>query len=276
MGNGTKIKDPVFGFETVHSPLVAEDMCQKADKAWWENSWILAGVALAMAMLDMLFIFDMLDLVLMQNAMLGRIGAFGVALILNFLPLVIAKQVNKARYKLDNQSKLFAIIAITIFTLLYLVVVLLRFQCLELYTSTTTMGLTNTVNQTGASTLIISDEAKRRAFFTALLLSAEPLATSGFSFVLAIMTDNPIKKQINCLEKRQIELRSARNQVSTALASMLEDIESLIDNDLQQYNAAKEAVEADARRLQAESRMMLAEKLRDSSSITALSSSETS
>ena len=265
--------DQIFGFEEVAAPIEAEIAFHRCERSWWENNWVLIGVALAMALLDMMFLFDMLDLAMVQNEMLGRIGAMGVALVLNFLPLVIAKQTNKARYNLDNKSWLFALIGLGVFTIFYAGVVLLRFNCLELYMSSVDKGLLNTAGAVSNDIEVLdySQEARRRAIFTAFLLSVEPLATSGFSFILAILTDNPLKKKIEYLETRLGEIRAASNRVSAALASMWEDKDFLLQNDAKQLSAARGALISDAGRLRAEARMMLAEKLGDPSSISAMS-----
>lgn len=265
-----EISDPVFEFESVKAPIKAADTIRKSDRSWWENNIVLVAVALAMAFMDGFFLFDMMDFVLTQNAVLGYIGSAGIALILNLIPLAIAKQVNNARYKLDKNAWAFALAGLGLFMLLYAAVVILRFNCLELYTSSDSGELVNTISASETKS-VVTDEAKSRAVTIALLLSIEPLATSGFSFVLAILTDNPIRNRIRAVEQRLDEIKTARNRVSTAMAAMWEDKTFLLSNDLEQLNAAKEQVKDDANRLMAEGRMMLAEKLGDASAISYLS-----
>lgn len=265
--------DPVFDFEEVNAPIGAETAIQKAERSWWERNEVLIVVAAAMAVIDGLFLFDMIDFVMVQNAMLGVIGTVGIAMILNFIPLAIAKQVNNARYKLDCNGWWFAIIGIALFALLYAAVVALRFNCLELYTSGSSNDLINTISTESAAEEI-SNEARSRAVMTALLLSIEPLATSGFSFILAILTDNPLKNKIESLETRLKELDVARNRVSTAIAAMWEDKEFLLANDEALMNVTKERILDDASRLMAEGRMMLAEKLGEPSDISVLAACE--
>lgn len=262
-------KDPVFEFETVSAPIKASDTIRNAEISWWEKNVVLIVVALAMACMDGFFLFDMMDLAMTQNAVLGFIGAAGIALILNLIPLAIAKQVNNARYGLDKNARTFALVGFGLFTLLYAAVVILRFNCLELYTSSNSGDLVNTISA-GEAESGISSEARSRAVTTALLLSIEPLATSGFSFVLAVLTDNPIRNKIRAVERRLDEIKTAKNRVSTALAAMWEDKEFLLSNDMEQLVAAKEQVEDDANRLMSEGRMMLAEKLGDASAISYL------
>ena len=264
-------RDKVFDPEATMAPIEAETGYQRADRSWWENNVLLVVVALAMAALDMMFLFDMLDLVMQQNEILGKIGSFGIALILNFLPLVIAKQINKARYRLDNKSWLFALIGIVLFAALYAVVVLLRFNCLQLYTTSISTNLINTIEVPEVVVYLKSSELERRPLLTAVLLSVEPLATSGFSFALAILTDNPLKKQIHYLERRILEIDIARNRITAALASMWEDKQFLLNTDESLYYAAIESIDADANRLMKEARLMLAERLGDPSSISKLS-----
>lgn len=265
--------DPVFDFETVKAPIKAESVIQKSERSWWERTIILVAVAIVMAAIDGFFLFDMMDFVMVQNAFLGVVGTIGIALILNFIPLAVAKQVNNARYKLDSNAWWFAMIGIALFALLYSAVVILRFNCLELYTSSSSNSLVNTASADG-TVEEISDADRSRAVMTALLLSIEPLATSGFSFILAILTDNPLRNKIESIETRLIELNIARNRVSAAIASMWEDKEFLLENDAALMNVSKELILDDASRLMAEGRMMLAEKLGDPSAISSLAASE--
>lgn len=265
--------DPVFDFEQVEAPIDAEETIQKSELTWWERPIMLYVVAFVMAFIDGIFLFDMIDYVMVQNAVLGYAGTFGITMILNFIPLGIAKQVNNARYKLERNAWWFAIIGVTLFALMYAAVVILRFNCLELYTDSSSSGLVNTISDDGAKE-VITEEAKTRAVMTVLLLSVEPLATSGFSFILAILADNPLKNKIKALEKRLAEIKVARNRVSTALASMWEDKEFLLANDAALMNVTKEQIMDDAARLMAEGRMMLAEKLGDPSAISSLAASE--
>lgn len=268
-----KDMDNVFDFETVGAPVEAVVILQKSELAWWERDWILAAVAVSMAVIDGFFLFDMLDFVLTQNAALGYIGSIGIAAILNFIPLYIAKQVNNARFRLDKNAWIFAVIGIVIFAVLYAGVVILRFHCLELYTADANRELVNKAAADGTAAAV-SEEAIARAKMTALLLAVEPLATSAFSFGLAILTDNPLRRKMEALEKRLAEIRIARNRVSAALASMWEDKEFLLENDAMQLEIARSLVEDDASRLRAEARMMLAEKLGDPSSISYLASAK--
>lgn len=265
--------DPVFDFEQVKAPIDAEETIQKSELSCWERTILLFVVAIVMAIIDGIFLFDMIDFVMVQNAVLGYIGTIGITLILNFIPLGIAKQINNARYKLERDAWWFAIIGITLFALLYAAVVLLRFNCLELYMDSSSSSLVNTISD-AESNEVITEEAKSRALMTALLLAIEPLATSGFSFILAILTDNPLKNKIRALEKRMRELNIARNRVSTAIASMWEDKEFLLANDAALMNVTKEQIMDDASRLMAEGRMMLAEKLGNPSAISRLAVSE--
>ena len=268
--NKKKTTDPIYGFENIRAPIEAEDIIQESGQSRWESGKLLIGVALFMAVLDGSLLFDMMDLVLVQNAYLGAFVAVGIALVLNLTPLTIAKFVNESRYRLDADASRFALIATAIFAVFYIAVVILRFNCLELYTSSVSKGLVNTA-ATESSVSTTTDEAQRRAVMTALFLSIEPLATSGVSFVLAILTDNPVKKKIKALERRIAEISVGRAHVSTALASMWEDKDFLLNSDMELLIAARDRVEADAERLKAEGRMMLADKLGDPDSISALS-----
>lgn len=275
MKKRTVNKENEFAFEKYAGQIEAEQNYQKVGQSWWENNVLLIGIAIAMAVLDMMFLFDMLDLVMQQNALLGRVGALGIALILNFIPLIVAKQVNKLRYKLDRTALLFAITGVVIFAILYVATVILRFQCLELYTASTSDVLKNTA--TIEKTIIDSVQQARdtrRAICTAVLLSIEPLATSIFSFLVAIQTDNTIKNQINYLEKRLLELKAAHNRISTALESMWEDKDFMLENEQKQYEIYKNILWSEAEHLRMEARRMLAERLKDPSSITKVMTKE--
>ena len=271
-----KTKTTIFDFETISRPIEAEAKYQKSEISSWENDTLLIFLAFGMAIIDMSFLFNMMDLVMDQNQWLGKIGALAIALILNLLPLPFAKFVNKARYGLDRHAKIFAIVCAVVFVAVYGWVVFLRFNCLELYTSTVSNELINTAASTPVAVDAVANTVStRRAIATAGLLSVEPLATSVFSCIVAVTTDDPLKKKINFLKMRKLELKAADNRISTAIASMWEDKDFMMECDREQYEAARDLVAAEAGRLKTEARMMLAERLKDPSSMTKLAQDDT-
>ena len=265
--------NPVFEFEKVRSPIVAERAYQNADKALWETPVFTYIVALIMAAIDMLFLFAVFDYLMLQNELLGYVGAFSFAFLLNIIPTFAAKAVNEHRYNIERNAKQIAILCIFSFAILYIAAILLRFNSLSLFYISEDTKLVNAVSASATETVVQSDGI-RKAIITTIGLSIEPLVTSIACFVITLYTDNPLKRKINELHIRRLELKSTKNQLATALEAMWADSDFLLQTDLEQFNAAKEALGATADRLKAEARMMLAEKLKDPTSISALAAKE--
>ena len=119
----------------------------KSGMPWWTSgkaNLILVPIFSAM---DGMVLFSIFDECLTQSALMGIIMAFGVAVVLNILPLIIARFVHAAFEKTAKNAVLMMSIFIAGFLLIYGGTVYLRFAYSDMYgQESQSMELENTVS----------------------------------------------------------------------------------------------------------------------------------
>ncbi len=121
-----------------------------------------------------------------QSENLGKIICFGIALILNMLPLLIAKFVHQAMYKIKRGAAVWALLSTIAFFTLFAATVFLRFPTRISMATEVPLPLKNeaeveTMEEADTDTDAGSDT---KGLAVVLLLSVEPLVTSIVNFGL--------------------------------------------------------------------------------------------
>ena len=122
--------------------------------------------------------------------------AFGVAVVLNILPLVIAKFLHGAIYKTTKHGLTMFAVFVAGFLLVYGGTVYLRFAYSDMYEQENqSMTLENTVSEekveNGTENVQEISEKRRKSMAVVTLLSISPLITS---LILSILVDTFISK----------------------------------------------------------------------------------
>lgn len=265
--SGVKILQP----EPYARPLEAEGRFQRADRAWWSASGILITITVAFAALDAVVLYSILDIAMTQAAWMGFVVAIGIALMLNFLPLVVARYFQYAIYRLQRFALTKAICGVIAFFILFGATVFLRFTYEDLYDSDAQYtALVNEVD-TAESEESASKDNGQKSLATVILLSIEPLSTSILGFMLAFLNDNPLQAKIRYLRKRRLELVEAQSDLKASLTSMDGNREQLLKLDEELYLAAQTYVQTHCDQLRAQARFLLSEHLKEPSAISRLS-----
>lgn len=89
-------------------PIESENKLQKTEFTWWSSPIFIIFLTVSMSVLDAMVLYDIMDLATTQSENLGKIICFGIALILNMLPLLIAKFVHQAMYKIKRGAAVWA------------------------------------------------------------------------------------------------------------------------------------------------------------------------
>lgn len=265
--NGVKI----LRNEDYACPLEAERDFQRADRAWWTASGILIAITVVFAALDAVVLYSILDIAITQAAWMGFVVALGIALILNFLPLVAARYLQYAAYRLERFALAKAICGLTAFIVLFGATVFLRFAYEDLYTSDAQHVAL--VNEAGSSEAekTESEDSGQKSRATVVLLSIEPLSTSILGFILAFLNDDPLRAKIRYLRHRKLELLEAESDLKASLSGMDRDREQLLELDEQRYLAARAYIQTHCNQLRAQARFLLSEYLKEPSAISRLS-----
>jgi len=272
MGNKNKGAVRALNAEKYMLPKEAEAHWQSTGNPWWGASPVLIGITVVLAALDAVVLFSLLDVAITQAEWMGIAVSFGVALILNFLPLVIAGNLQKAIYRLERFALAKAVLGITAFVLLFSTTVVLRFAYKDMYgAETQAAALVSTVGEAAQTEEIPETEDNSKGMATIILLSVEPLITSILGFLLAFFNSDPLKAKINHLRKRRLELMEAQGDLMAAVSNMDCEKEQLLQLDEERYQAARGLVCARCDQLRAEARFLLSEHLREPSAISRLS-----
>ena len=253
-------------------PKEAESRWQSTGNPWWGSSPVLIGITVILAALDAVVLFSVLDVAMTQAEWMGIAVSLCIALILNFLPLVIAGNLQKAIYKLERYALSKALLGVMAFFLLFSATVILRFAYKDMYgVETQATTLVSTVGDTYQEKEDSEVKDSTKGMATIILLSIEPLITSVLGFLLAFFNSDPLQSKIAYLRKRRLELMEAQGDLRAAISNMDCGKEQLLALDEERYRAARALVHARCDQLRAEARFLLSEHLREPSAISRLS-----
>lgn len=271
-----KLNNGVYAMQTeaYQLPVQAEYTLQKTDRAWWASPPVIIALTVFLSLLDAAVLFDIMDAAMTQAAWLGVLVAIGIALVLNIIPLVIAKLIHQAIYKLKRYAGTMATLLLVAFMLLFSGTVFLRFAFSERYEPDNTGDtLINTMEETGQETVDPEVQAENEAQANAVvvLLSVEPLVTSTANFVLAFLSDDELRARINRLRVRRLELLESISDLQAARSNLESDRQKLLDLDEERYQAARQVLDDRCQILRTRARTLLAQYLADPSSISRLS-----
>lgn len=249
----------------------------KSGMPWWTSgkaNLILVPIFSAM---DGMVLFSIFDECLTQSVLMGIIMAFGVAVVLNILPLIIARFVHAAFEKTAKNAVLMMCIFIAGFLLIYGGTVYLRFAYSDMYgQESQSMELENTVSDEEMYTTSnnsSSDSSKGTA--VVLLLSISPLITSLLGFGIAYVSDDETRKKIEYLEIEKIEIDEKISDTQAAITQMEnalnEGVKRDLDLDEMAMDAAIEEIVARCDILKSLARLYLSEYLANPSATSKIS-----
>lgn len=227
--------------------------------------------------MDGMVLFSIFDECLTQSVLMGIIMAFGVAVVLNILPHIIARFVHAAFEKTSKNAVLMMSIFIAGFLLIYGGTVYLRFAYSDMYgQENQSMALENTVSDEGKNVSgdsSSSDSSKGTA--VVLLLSISPLITSLLGFGIAYVSDDETRKKIEYLEIEKIEIDEKISDTQAAIIQMENALNEGVKRDLDldeiAMDAAIEEIIARCDILKSLARLYLSEYLANPSATSKIS-----
>ena len=248
------------------------DKEHKVEDSWWATSKANLVLVPIFSIMDGMVLFSIFDACLTQSAAMGIVMAFGVAVVLNVLPLIIAKFAHQAIYKTKRQALTMLLISITGFFLIFGGTVVLRFAYSDMYeTESQSIQLENTVSNETTIESETDENSKNKSIAVVILLSLSPLVTSIIGFGIAFISDDEVRRRFEYHERRDIELDEAISDLEAAIETMNSDVERDIKLDEDSMNAAIEEIIARADTLKALARHYLAEYLADPRATSKLS-----
>lgn len=250
-------------------PMENEKAFQKAGTSWWNVKAFIIFMTVSMSCLDALVLFDILDQAMTQAEYLGKIVSFGVALVLNVIPLLVARFAHQAIYKTRRYAVTWVILLVTIYMIMFSATVFLRFAYKDNYGSSSDYHIINEMVENDVEQQ--EQEVDMKGLAVVLLLTVEPLVTSVVNFYLAFTMDDELKKQINHLRVRLLELDTEERELKAYLGAVEEPMvwkENALKQDQKMKEAYIKEIINRGNINRAEARCILAEDLGDPESIS--------
>jgi len=178
---------------------------QAAEKTWWEYPAVLIVLVIGLSLVDAATLWSVFDKIMLESQIIGMFLTFGVALSLNFIPLIAGKFLKEYFYH-RSRIKLWQIIALgAVFFLLYVATFWLRwvtrFVSLD---NGLENGLVSTIDSATSGAAGAQDSAIQAG--TTILLGIVPFVTSVINLYLGFISGDPILKKLNRIRLRKIEL----------------------------------------------------------------------
>jgi len=250
-------------------PIMNEIALSKSDFAWWSTPAFIIFLTVSMSILDALVLFDILDQAMTQSEYMGKVVSFGVALVLNMIPVLVAKFAHQTIYGIKKYAIVWVVLLITVFMILFSATVFLRFAYQDKYGTSSEFHIMNEMTESVEDNQQAEGDMKGLA--VVLLLSVEPLVTSVVNFFLAFVSDDELRKRINHQKKRMLELNAEERDLKAFLAAA-EDPEEWRARNIAQDSERKETCAKDINDrgdiLKALARSILAEVLGDADSVS--------
>ena len=250
------------------------DEAHKVKYSWWSKPLFIIILTAILSTMDGLVLYSVFDIAMTQAWYMGIIMAFGIAVILNLIPIFEGKFVHRAIYRSYNYSLVLAVTALVAFLLLYGGTVYLRFTYEDMYGDTEQVSITNTLTSDGADNSSFDEEKHSRSRAIVILLALEPLATSICGFVLSYLSDDELEREIETTETQISDLNYEIAWKKAGIAAMAERNERLemeLTLEEEMYESEKKRLIAWGEVFKARSRQLLAMSLRDPEAISALS-----
>ena len=241
----------------------------KADQAFWTKDGVIIFLVLGLSTLDAITLYTVFDRVMHQSQATSVILTLGCAVSLNFIPLVTARFIHLYRYHMSG-VRLWMIFAMCgVFLLLFCATFYLRWETREISFTGVESSM---VDSTGNSTSLTStDSDSSEAVAITILLGILPGITSAINLALGYLNDDPVKRKLERLKCELSRLREHQNILNAARQELDQNwMERLNALDEQRYLSACEEERTTTQAIKALARFMLAEKLRDADSISAL------
>ena len=244
------------------------DTLEKSEEHWWTHQVFVIIFTGVLALADFSVLYSILDMAMTQAWYLGLLLSIVVAFLLNFIPLVIAKNYFRAIYKLRRMALFWLIASIITFFLLYGATVYFRFAYRDIYGGDTGTQLVNNLESVTVRADTVDSE---KSLGTVVLLSLEPLVTSLLALFLGLFSSDEVKLKRYKLRRMITQLDESIAELEASVSCRKRTEQEELDTDERLMQLAVQDVGARAAGMRSAARQYLTEFLKDPSSITVLS-----
>lgn len=247
-----------------------------AGNAFWMHSVTIALLVLGLSLLDAATLYTVFDGLMHGNYGLKLFLTLGCAVVLNIIPLIVARFVHLYRYHRDG-VKLWAVLALCVlFLVLFCTTFYLRWQTRATTFGTLQTGVQIETKATGAAggekeEALSTDPNSPDAIALTVFLGVMPMITSAINFALGYLNDDPMKRKLEQLRYQRAVLAEQVDVMNAAELELDQDWASILAGlEEARLDAAREEVRRGSDAIRALGRLALAKKLGDADSISEL------
>lgn len=180
----------------------------KVNQAFWTKGAVIVLLVLGLSLLDAVTLYTVFDVVMFQSTVVSIALTLGVAVTLNFIPLVAARFIHYFRYRI-NGVRLWMLIGMgCVFIVLFAATFNLRWQVRQLSFSGAESTMVDTTGQVDG--IESTDSDSNEAVAITLLLGILPACTSAINLALGYFNDDPVRRKLEKLKVGWSNGRSCR------------------------------------------------------------------
>jgi len=269
MNNSVKDKKGLYRL-----PLFQKRICN-ADNAWWMNDMVLYVLVLGLSAIDAVTLYTVFDSVLFESRTIVLVLTLGSAVVLNFLPLLLARYLHDYRYGRNGVRPWAMWLILAVFLILFAASFHLRWSARALSFAGAESTLSSSVGFGEPGGISGTDADSESAVAITLLLGILPFITSAVAFLLGYLVDDPVKRAITSLKLQRAEMLQHRAVMLAAADELDRDWFSELEQlDNERFGAAATLLHQGTALQKARARFLLAQQLGDPESINYLTDTE--
>lgn len=240
-----------------------------ADRELWMKGFVIYPLIIFLSIMDGLTLYDVFfRLTSVSSEASLYVLTVGVALVLNFIPLVVGRYIHYYRYGMNGVKRWMIVALVAIFFVLFFATFYLRWEARD--ADGGGAGILDKVIDVQEGDKAESPEDGQNTAFT-LLMGVIPLVTSAVNLALGYMISDPVKRRLDTLRHQRALLQEQINRMHAAEYELNQNwAAALAATEEARLATAKETVHAGSEQIRQAARLALAEKLGDAESISEL------
>lgn len=231
------------------------------------RTWFICAMIFILPLMDAATLYQMFFSLTKTEPWILYLLTFGIAIILDFIPLVMGRYIHYWRYRANGVRPWMIVGLAVAFFLLFGTTSFFRWEMRYEILGNNNSAISVTTGNMPSSKM--TDGGKAAAY--TLLMGTVPLVTSVISLALGYLTSDPIKRKLINLKiqkaavlEQLAQMKAAELELDQNWAASLDTLETL------QLKAAEDSVRECSEHIRQLARFALAEKLGDADSISEL------
>lgn len=232
------------------------------------RSYVVYPLIIFLSLMDAATLYDIFFRMSNVDEWILYLLTFGVAVVLNFIPLVLGRYIHYYRYHMNGVKRWMIVGLVLTFLMIFAATFYLRWE-------TRGSDFNPAGGAVNVTTSFKGDDSSEQGDGTAtaytLLTGVIPLGTSIVNLALGYVISDPVKRRIHVLRYQKALLQEQINRMRAAEHELDQDwAGSLQTLEAERLNSARNIVHEGSEQIRQSARLKLAEKLGDPESISEL------